>query len=207
MSDSLCFEQIARKRRAIRSKIRIFRMFLTVFTLFCQRTNPSRCSLLICSFLKSDLSDLLPSLFTKERPERFAQVAHDKRATVSDSLRLLMTKELKINQLQHKLIKTSEQLKKTMSKFPTMAECKASSHLPQLPVALCEHFVTLSTINSFYSILTVMWNILFLQALLAAVPLSYLHPLVILLLLVQICHPLLGPGAQITSCPLLGKPL
>ena len=40
-------------------------------------------------------SKSLMLLFTKEQPERFAQVAHNKKATVSDSLTLLVKKERK----------------------------------------------------------------------------------------------------------------
>ena len=42
-------------------------MFLTVFPFLCPRANHSHRSSLILSFLKSDLRDSLPSLFTKEQ--------------------------------------------------------------------------------------------------------------------------------------------
>ena len=45
-----------------------FVCFWQFYPLFCLRVNHSRRSLLICSFLKSDMRDLLSSLFTKEEP-------------------------------------------------------------------------------------------------------------------------------------------
>ena len=67
--------------------------FWQFFPFLYPRANRSRRCWLICSFLKSDLSDWLPSLFTKEQKwairsgrswqisdrEPYAQVAHDKR--------------------------------------------------------------------------------------------------------------------------------
>ena len=53
-------------------------------------------------FLKSNLRDLLLLLFTKERPELFAQVVHNKRVTMSDSLTLLFKKGWKCNSLTKK---------------------------------------------------------------------------------------------------------
>ena len=57
-------------------------MFLTVFPIFyAYDYDYERVThIALCSFPKSDLSDLLSSLFTKEWYKRFAQVAHDKRA-------------------------------------------------------------------------------------------------------------------------------
>ena len=55
-------------------------MFLTVFPIFYAYDYERVTHIALCSFPKSDLSDLLSSLFTKERYKRFAQVAHDKRA-------------------------------------------------------------------------------------------------------------------------------
>ena len=90
------FEWIACKKWAIHSK-NVYSLY--VFDSFppflCPRVNRSCPSSLIFSFLKSDLSDSLLSLFTKEWPwvissdcswkkrdnERFTQVAHVKRAT------------------------------------------------------------------------------------------------------------------------------
>ena len=93
---------------------------LEKFPFLCPRANHSRRSSLICSFLKSDLSDSLPPLFTKELPwaicsgrswqksdrEKFTQVAHDKRATgaissfqqANRSFVLLLTKNERIAQ-------------------------------------------------------------------------------------------------------------
>ena len=68
-------------------------VFWLFFPFLCPSANRWRCSLLICSFLKSYFKHMLLSLFTKERSEWFAQVADVKRATMSDSLRPLTTKE------------------------------------------------------------------------------------------------------------------
>ena len=102
------FELIACKNERFALKRHVFCLFLTVFpTFLCPRANSSRCSSLVCFFFKSNLSDLVPLIFTKERPwvicsgrswqksdcEGFAQVAQDKRVTVNNSLRLFMTKE------------------------------------------------------------------------------------------------------------------
>ena len=71
-------------------KFVFFVYFWQFFFFLCPWANRSRHSLLICSFLMSDLSDSLPSLITKEGTlrihshpsllktdhERFAQVAH-----------------------------------------------------------------------------------------------------------------------------------
>ena len=102
------------KKQAIHSKILYFLYVLTVFPLFSLRANRSHHSFLICSFKKSHLSDLLPSLFVKKQPwvirsgcswqksdcEQFTQVAHDNRATgaihtfswANGSFPLLLTK-------------------------------------------------------------------------------------------------------------------
>ena len=92
-------EWFARFWGRLAQKIYIFHMFFIVFHCFypllCPRANHLNCSSLSPSFLKSNGSDLLFSIFTKEwlrsnhSPcpsqqsdcERFAQVAHDKRAT------------------------------------------------------------------------------------------------------------------------------
>ena len=105
-------------------------MILTIFPpLLCPRANCSRLSSLICSFLKSNLNDLLPSLFTKGQSERFAQVAQNKGATVSDSLTSLFKKERKCDSLSKKeqnalslfrSQKSGDSLKILMSKFPTL---------------------------------------------------------------------------------------
>ena len=47
---------------------------------------------MFCSIFKRDLSDLLPSLFTKEQCKWSAQVPQNKWATLSDSLRSLIIK-------------------------------------------------------------------------------------------------------------------
>ena len=57
-------ESLTKKERFARKNS----YFLTVFPFLCPRANHSRRSSLICSFLKSDLSDSLPPLFTKEWP-------------------------------------------------------------------------------------------------------------------------------------------
>ena len=73
----------------------VFDSFSLLFPFLCPRANRSHRSLLSRSFLKSYRSDLLSSLFTKERPwgnhsqrslqksdhERLAPFAHDKRET------------------------------------------------------------------------------------------------------------------------------
>ena len=64
----------------IRKKSYFSYVFLQFSPFLCQRANPSCCSWLSCYFLKSDR-------------EGIAQVALNKRATVSDSLLLLFTKE------------------------------------------------------------------------------------------------------------------
>ena len=67
------------KNKRFSWKIRILCVILTIFPpLLCPRANCSRLSSLICSFLKSNLNDLLPSLFTKDQSERFAQVTQTK---------------------------------------------------------------------------------------------------------------------------------
>ena len=66
--------------RKIRKKSYFSYVFLQFFPFLCQRANSSCCSWLSCYFLKSDR-------------EGIAQVALNKRATVSDSLLLLFTKE------------------------------------------------------------------------------------------------------------------
>ena len=63
------------------------------FPFLCPWANRSRCSSLLRSFLKSEVRNSLRSLITKSDCVWFAQVAHDKRATVSDSLTSLFTKE------------------------------------------------------------------------------------------------------------------
>ena len=102
---------LSKKSNSFKKK-HIFLMFLTVFDSFfpflCLRANRSRRSLLSCSFLKSDRSDSISSVFKKERQwangsrwslkksdceriapvalykksdcEQFAPVVHDKRA-------------------------------------------------------------------------------------------------------------------------------
>ena len=61
------FEQIACKKQANRLKNSYFSyVFDSFFPILCFKANPSRCSSLIRSFLKSNLSDSLPSLFTRE---------------------------------------------------------------------------------------------------------------------------------------------
>ena len=54
------------------------------------------------------MSELLRLLKTNERHEQIAQVAHDKRATVSDSLRSLMINELRSDLLKKFWLKKSK---------------------------------------------------------------------------------------------------
>ena len=63
------FERIACKKLAICWKTSYFSYVFDSFSLYlCPIANCSHRSLLIRSFLKSDLSNSLPSLFTKEQP-------------------------------------------------------------------------------------------------------------------------------------------
>ena len=104
-------------KRAIRSEKFMFYMFFTVFHCFssflCPRVKCSHCSLLSCSFLKSSGSDLLSLLWTKEQP--WGNCSHHslKRLTVSGSLFFLSKSHFRSQ-------KTSNSLKKPMSKFPTL---------------------------------------------------------------------------------------
>ena len=93
-------ESLAKNER-ISWKIRIFPMFLTVFPRFMPK------------------SESLLLLFFKERLERFAPVALYKKATVSDLLRSLMTKERRKRFI---LLHTKNQriAQKTLSEFPTL---------------------------------------------------------------------------------------
>ena len=83
---------------------------------------------LISLFLVNDVSELLRSLNKNEQCEQIAQVAHQKWATMSKSLRSLtknerMSKLLVFEQIAHLLIfgqKTSDSLGKPMSKFPAL---------------------------------------------------------------------------------------
>ena len=90
----LLFEWIACKNRVICLKNSYFSYVIDSFSPFlCPRENRSRCSLLICSFLKSDLSNFLPSLFTKEPLWAICSGRSWKKSNVTDLLRLLMIKE------------------------------------------------------------------------------------------------------------------
>ena len=87
------------------------------------------CDLLIPSFLMSDVSKSLRSLTKNERCEQSTQVAHQKWATMSDSLRLI-TKNEQIARFLSKLLlssffahffaKKNNLLKIPMSQFPTL---------------------------------------------------------------------------------------
>ena len=87
-------EQIVCKKELSALKICIFCMFLTVFSLFYAK---SELLLLLSShllfFYRATLTIRFCRSLQKSNCEQFAQVAHYKRVTVSDSLRLLMTKE------------------------------------------------------------------------------------------------------------------
>ena len=67
-------------------KIHIFHIFWSVSPLFMPTAKCSHHSLLICSFLKSHLSDSLPSLFTKERPWAICSGCPWQKSNGSDSL-------------------------------------------------------------------------------------------------------------------------
>ena len=85
VSDSLVIPANCLLKRAIRSKIRIFRFF----QFLCLRANRSRHSSLICSFVKSHLSGFDPVLVYK-------------RATESDLFTSLFEKEQKFDLLKKK---------------------------------------------------------------------------------------------------------
>ena len=77
-------------------KIRIFRMFLTVCPLFMPKSESLLWPVDLHSFaFFKRVTWVIHSRrsLQKSDRERFAQVTHDKRATVSDFLRSLMTKE------------------------------------------------------------------------------------------------------------------
>ena len=107
-----------------------FRQFFHSFPPFlCPMALLSRHSLLSHSFLKSDGSDKLSSLFKKDNLEQIAPLAIYKKATISVSLLLLMTKERWEHfVLFHRQIallffcsqKMIASLKKLMSEFPTL---------------------------------------------------------------------------------------
>ena len=86
VSDSLAiWANRSQKTSDSLKKFVFFVCFWHFFPFLCPRANCSCCSSLIGSFLKSDLSNSLTSLFTKEWPER----SHNKRASLSNSLTLL----------------------------------------------------------------------------------------------------------------------
>ena len=72
VSDSLVIlaNRLQKTRNSL-EKFVFFVCFWQFFPFICPRANSSSSSLLIHSFLKSNLSNWLPSLFTKERQERF----------------------------------------------------------------------------------------------------------------------------------------
>ena len=116
------FEGIALKKQTIRSK------YFDYFSSFvCPIANRSCCSLLIHSFLKSDLSDSLP-LWQKSDQEQFAQVAHYKRAVggiysfsgANHSFALSLTKR-------------SESVEKPLSEFPTLPVGNGRTQQSQTP--------------------------------------------------------------------------
>ena len=115
----LWFQRIADKKQAIRSTNLYFSYVFVSFSPFlCSRVNGSRSSLLICSFLKCDFSDLLPSLITTERPWAIAHIALKKRAKVWFAQKNeLITLSLFRSQ------KTRDLLEKPMSEFLTLVNC------------------------------------------------------------------------------------
>ena len=75
------------KNESFAQKNGYFSYVLEIFPPFlCPRATCSPCSSLICSFLKSDLSDLLPSLLTKEKPWVICSGCSWQKSNRSDSL-------------------------------------------------------------------------------------------------------------------------
>ena len=96
-------------------------MFLTVFHSFppflCPRANCSR-----CSFLKNGGSDLLTSLFTKERPWANCYYRLLQKSYVSDLLLLLFNRLFIVSESPYHSFahKNKRFTWKTKSKFPTL---------------------------------------------------------------------------------------
>ena len=145
-----CF---AHKKRAICLKkfflYHVFTSFLLLSPFLGPRANRSQCSLFGHSFLKSNGSDSLLSLFTKEWPwancscrslqksdrEPIAPVALYKRATMSGLLPLLFTKEWRERFSRITIFlfcsqKTSNSLEKPESKFSTLVMCGQWTFIP-----------------------------------------------------------------------------
>ena len=88
---------------------------IQIFCIFCPRVNCSCRSLLFHSFLKSNGSKLLWSLFTNEWWERVIPVTLYKRATVRDSYQALFHSQ-----------KTNDSHEKPKSKFPTLVQTNSA---------------------------------------------------------------------------------
>ena len=109
-------------------KIHIFCSFWQFFTPFSvfyvqERSTPiALCS--VALFLRETGAILLRRYLQKSDHEQITPVALYKRATMSDSLRLLTTKELRARFMSELLFcsqKTSELLEKLMREFPTLS--------------------------------------------------------------------------------------
>ena len=83
------------KKSDVLKKFVFFVCFDSFPPFLCPRAKSSRHSSLICSLLKSNLKGFTLAALYKSATvsDRFAQFAHDKRASKSDLLRSLMTKE------------------------------------------------------------------------------------------------------------------
>ena len=122
-------KSLAKNERFAR-KIHIFSMFLTVFPLFyAQEQIPPVAFCSFALFLRVTWAIRSRCSLQKSNHELFAQVAHDKRVTVNDSLRLLMTKEQgkRFALFREQIIlslfckkKKANCSKKHMSEFPTL---------------------------------------------------------------------------------------
>ena len=132
----LLFEWIACKNRVICFKNSYFSYVIDSFSPFlCPRANRSRRSLLICSFLKSDLSNFLPSLFTKEPPWAICSGRSWKKSNVTDLLRLLMIKEQ-----QERFALFHEQIALTLTKNKRIAR-KTDERIPNPVCLLFKYFI------------------------------------------------------------------
>ena len=104
--------KILTKNKWFAQKISIFHMF---FPFLCPRANCFHRSLLICSFFKSDLSDLLPWLCTKERLCAIHSGCSWRKRDWIDLL-FFTSESLFFSQ------KISKSLEKPMSKFATLPD-------------------------------------------------------------------------------------
>ena len=153
------------KNERFAQKVRNFRMYLTVFPLFMPISELFPVLFAPSLFFKKR-SEKFPQVahykkwpwascshrsLQKSNCERYAQVAHDKRASVSDSLTSLFTKERQEQfpffeeRIALLLTKTSELLEKLMSKFPTLLHTHIRSTMHSLVknTYICEHCIPL----------------------------------------------------------------